>query len=76
MKQSRFELEECAREELLLLIWQLSSKLKRKNEQISNVRSKLVRMKSEVALIQQLILTQRQRIVSLYPTRSGLGSDI
>jgi hypothetical protein len=63
---SKNDLKECDRSDLLDLISELTAKVKKKNTQITGVRQKLVKAKSETMQMQSVIVQQRRRIIDLY----------
>jgi hypothetical protein len=56
----------CDRDDLIKIIETLGEKVKKKNEELVRVRSKLVQAKSNLLKMQNIVSHQRKRIVELY----------
>jgi hypothetical protein len=70
MNQTKAQLDDLPRDYLVAVVYDLTSKLKKKNEQIAAVRSKLSKIRSRGVKMRELIIRQRKRILELYHRQS------
>jgi hypothetical protein len=66
MHFTKTQLQVSPREDLILILDEVNSQLKRKNAQISTARNKLSRTRLQVSKMRELIILHRKQILDLY----------